>query len=185
MPVVIAMLRGINLGPRNRLKMDALRDLCESLKCRDAQTYVQSGNVIFRTEECDLPRLAKRMEAAIEKRFRFRADVVLRTTAELRDVAARNPFAKRPGVEPSKLLVTFLAADPGAQARAKLEALDTRPEELHIYGRELYTYFPNGMARPKMSWAKIERILKVSGTGRNWNSVTKMLEISRSMDAKK
>jgi uncharacterized protein (DUF1697 family) len=183
MTVIISMLRGVNLGPHRRLKMEELRALYESLKLRDAQTYVQSGNVIFRTEEKDLLRLVKRIEAGIEKKFGFQSDVVLRTVTELRDVVARNPFAKRREIEPSRLLVTFLASDPGEEARAKVLQIKTEPEELRIDGREAYIYFPNGMARPKMSWPAIERVLKVSGTGRNWNSVTKMLEMAEKMEA--
>jgi len=137
MAVVISMLRGVNLGSHNRIKMDALRALYESLKLRDPQTYVQSGNVIFRTERRDLAQLAKRIENGIEQKFGFRSQVILRTTSEMRDVIARNPFAKRRGIDPSKLLVTFLASDPGPEARDKLLKIKTDPEESKIDGREL------------------------------------------------
>ncbi len=185
MAVVIAMLRGVNVGGHNRIKMDGLRTLCTRLKLRDACTYVQSGNVIFRTEERDLALLAKRLQNAIERDFAFRPDVVLRTAAELRGVIARNPFAKRSDIEPNKLLVTFLASDPGPEARQKAAKMKTEPEELRMDRREVYIYFPNGMARPKMSWPAIERTLQTSGTGRNWNSVTKMLEIAEKLESSK
>jgi len=177
------MLRGVNVGGHNKIKMDALKVLCSSLKLKDPQTYVQSGNVIFKTEEKDLAKLTKRLQDALERKFGFRPDVMLRTASELRNVIARNPFAKRNGIEPGRLLVTFLAADPGKEAREKALALKTDPEELHIIGREAYTYFPNGMAHPKIPWTTIERTLKSSGTGRNWNSVTKMLEIAEKLEA--
>jgi uncharacterized protein (DUF1697 family) len=183
MPVIISMLRGVNVGGHNKIKMDALRALYESLKLRDPQTYVQSGNVIFKTQERDLARLTKRIQNGIQRNFGFRPDVIVRTPSELRDVIARNPFATRRGIEPSKLLVTFLAGDPGPAARNALLKIKTDPEELRIHGRELYIYFPNGMARPKVSWLVIERILKTSGTGRNWNSVTNMLEIAEKLEA--
>ena len=183
MTVVISMLRGVNVGAHNRINMEALRALYESLKLRDAQTYVQSGNVIFKTDERDLNKLAKRIADGIEKKFGFRTDVVVRTAAELRDVIARNPFAKRRGIEPGKLLVTFLASDPGEEAREKVRGIKAEPDELRMDGREAYIYFPNGMGRPTLSWATIPKILKVSGTGRNWNSVTKMLEMAESMEA--
>jgi uncharacterized protein (DUF1697 family) len=185
MTVVISMLRGVNLGPHNRVKMEELRALYESLKLREPQTYVQSGNVVFKTDERDLVKLAKRIEGGIEKEFGFQSDVVLRSMAELRDVIARNPFAKRRGIEPSKLLVTFLASDPGEEARVKVRAIRCAPDELFINGRETYIYFPNGMGRPKLSWPTIPKTLKVSGTGRNWNSVTRMLEIAEKMEAAK
>jgi len=182
MAVIISMLRGVNVGGHNKIKMDALRALYKSLKLRDPQSYVQSGNVVFKTEERDLIRLTKRLQNAIERTFGFRPDVIARTCSELRDVIARNPFANRRGIEPSRLLVSFLASDPGAEARDKVLKLKTDPEELRMDGRELYIYFPDGMARPKLSWAAIDRTLKTPGTGRNWNTVTKLLEIAESLE---
>lgn len=183
MAVIISMLRGVNLAAHNRIKMDALRGLYESLKLRDPQTYIQSGNVIFRTEEQDLMKLCKRVQDGIQRSFGFRSDVIVRTCSEMRDVIARNPFAARRNVDPSRLLVTFLASDPGAEARKKVLEIKTDPEELRIDGCEVYIYYPNGMARPKLSWPVIERTLKTSGTGRNWNSVRKLLEIAERMEA--
>jgi uncharacterized protein (DUF1697 family) len=183
MAVIISMLRGVNVGGHNKIKMEALRALYESLKLRDAQTYVQSGNVIFRTDERDMARLAKRIEDGIERKFGFRPDVILRTTAEIRDVVARNPFAKRRGIEPSKLLVSFLASHPGAEAREKVLQLQCDPAELQIDDREVYIYFPNGIGRSKLSLARLEKTLKVPGTGRNWNSVTKMLDMAERLEA--
>jgi uncharacterized protein (DUF1697 family) len=182
MTVVVSMLRGVNLGSHNRIKMDALREVYESLKLRDVQTHVQSGNVVFKTEERNPVSLAKRLEDRIERSFGFRPDVILRTTSELRDVIARNPFAKRRGMDPSKLLVTFLATDPGREAREKVLKMKTNPEKMWIEGRELYVYFPNGMARPKLSFAQIEKALKTSYTGRNWNTVRKLLEIAEKLE---
>lgn len=182
MPVTISMLRAVNVAGHNVIKMDALRELYQSLKLRDAQTYVQSGNVVFRTEERDLALLTKRIQNGIERTFACRPDVILRTTAELRDVIARNPFAKRRGIEPNKLLVTFLAADPGPEVRGQVLKIKCDPEELHIIGRELYIYFLNGMGRTKLSWAVLERALKIPGTGRNWNSVIKLLEMAEELE---
>jgi len=182
MGVIISMLRGVNVGGHNKIKMDALRELYESLKLWDAQSYVQSGNVIFRSDERDISRLTKRIEEGIERKFGFRPDVILRTAAEMREGIARNPFAKRRGIEPNKLLVTFLASDPGEEAREKVRQMKCDPEELRIEGRELYIYFPNGMGRSKLSLARLEKTLKMSGTGRNWNSVTKILEMAEKLE---
>ena len=183
MPVVISMLRAVNVGGHNKIKMDALRDLCASLKLRNPQTYVQSVNVVFQTADRDLALLARRIEQGIKRKFGFRPDAILRTVSELSDAIARNPFAGRPDIEPSKLAVTFLAGEPTAEARGKLLAIKTDPEELRIDGRELYTHFPNGMARPKLSWPLVERTLAIPGTSRNWNTVTKLLEMAESVEA--
>jgi uncharacterized protein (DUF1697 family) len=183
MTAAIAMLRAVNLGSHNRIKMEALRTLCMSLKLRDPQTYVQSGNVVFRTSEKDLTRLAKKIENGIERDFGFRTDVILRSPAEMRSVLARNPFAKRSGIEPNRLLVLFLALDPGPEAKARALSIKADPEEFRMDGREVYIYFPNGIGRSKLSTGLIERALKTPGTGRNWNSVTKMLEMVEKLES--
>lgn len=86
------------------------------------------------------------------------------------------------GLNPAKLLVTFLADEPGAQAQAKLLHLKPNPEELHLIGRELYIYFPNGTGRSKLQWASLAEKLGTSGTARNWNSVIGMLGIAEEME---
>jgi uncharacterized protein (DUF1697 family) len=182
MPVLISMLRGVNVGGHNKVKMDALLALYRSLGLRDPRAYVQSGNVVFKTKARSIPRLADQIEEAIEHGFGFRPSVILRTPGELRDVIVRNPFADRPGIEPGKLLVSFLACDPGAECREKVLMIRTAPEELFMDGRELYVYFPNGMARPKMSWAAVERAHNIPSTGRNWNTVTKLIEIAEELE---
>src|SRR5271166_4847500 len=106
MTVIICLLRGINVGGSNKISMQALREICLALKLRGPQTYIQSGNVVFGTSERDLDKLAKRIEDCIEKGHGFRARVILRTFAEMRDVVARNPFASRKGLEPGKLIVS-------------------------------------------------------------------------------
>ncbi|SRR5258708_6501007 len=178
MTAIIAMLRAVNVGGHQKIKMDELRALCASLKLGDPRTYVQSGNVVFTTAERDLTKLAKGIEDAIERKSGFRPDVILRTAAEMQGVVARNPFAKRKDVEPNKLLVMFLSRDPGPEARAQVLKIKTEPEEFRIDGRELYIYFPNGQGRTKMSWAVVNKALGVPGTGRNWNSVMNLLEMA-------
>src|SRR6266567_3833740 len=100
MTVVISMLRGVNVGGHNLIRMEALKALYASLGLRDAQTYVQSGNVVCRTKERDLAALAKRIENGIERSFGFRPNVIVRTCSDLRDAIARNPFAARSGIDP-------------------------------------------------------------------------------------
>ena len=182
MAVIVSMLRGVNVGGHNMVKMEALRALYESIGLRDPQTYVQSGNVVFRTDVRNVAAVATKIEDAIERSFGFRTPVVVRTSSELRDVIAGNPFARRRGIDPRKLLVTFLASHPSAEAREQVLQIKTEPEELHIDGREVYMYFPNGLARPKLSWVAVEKKLRTPGTGRNWNSVTKLLEIAEKLE---
>jgi uncharacterized protein (DUF1697 family) len=183
MTVMISLLRGLNVGGHHKVKMDELRALYESIGFENVQTYINSGNVLFRTAGRDLVRLRKRIEDAIEPACGFRPDVILRTPSDLRGVIARNPFAARPGMDPSKLAIHFLAADPSAEARQQVLAIKADPEELRIDGRELYIYFPNGMARPKLSMPLVERTLQTSGTSRNWNTVRKLLEMAEKLES--
>jgi uncharacterized protein (DUF1697 family) len=182
MPVLISLLRGVNVGGHHKVKMDNLRALYESLGCADVQTYINSGNVLFKTAGRDLVRLRKRIEGAIESACGFRSDVILRTPSDLRQVIAANPFAARPGIEASKLAIHFLASGPDAAMRAQVLAIDAAPEELHIGARELYIYYTNGMARPKLSLSLVEKTLKMSGTSRNWNTVRKLLEMAEKLE---
>ena len=183
MPIWIAMLRGINVGAHHRIKMEDLRSLFVSLKCEDPQTYVQSGNVIFRAKEKNEPQLTKKIADGIERKFGFRCEVVLRSIVEMQAAVKANPFAKRKDVEPGKLLVNFLAHEPGPGAPAAIAAFKDYPEELHLIGRELYIYFPDGAGKSKLPWAAVDKWLKTPGTARNWNSVTKMLAMAEEMEA--
>ncbi len=117
MPVLISMLRGINVGGHNKIKMDALRALYISLKFENPQTYVQSGNVVFKSKEQDLALIAKRIQQSIEKNFACCPEVILRTADDLRSVIKNNPFARQPNIDPARLLITFLASDPGDPAQ--------------------------------------------------------------------
>jgi uncharacterized protein (DUF1697 family) len=180
---MISLLRGINVGGHHQIKMEPLKALYATLGLRDAQTYIQSGNVVFRSAYRDLALVARRIENGIERTFGFRPDVMVRTCSDLREIIARNPFAARPGLHPSKVHVSFLAGEPDAECRNKTLGIQFDPEELRIEGREMYMYFPNGMARSKLSTALIDRTLKVSGTARNWNTVTKLLEIAQRLEA--
>ena len=181
MPVYISMLRGVNVGGHNLIKMDALRELYTSLKLENPQSYVQSGNVVFRTKKTDETALARAIQSAIEKTFGFRPEIILRSSAELRNVIAANPFAQRAGIEPNKLNVGFLLTKPSPETSKKLETLTNKPEELHLVGRELYIYFPDGMGRSKLP-PLLDRLLKIPTTVRNWNSVTKLAEIANRLE---
>jgi uncharacterized protein (DUF1697 family) len=181
MPAIISLLRAVNLPGHNKVKMDELRDLYESLGLRGAQTYVASGNVVFKTDVKDMARLQKKIEDAIEEAYGFRTGVMLRTSNEMKDIIRRNPFAKRSSIEPNKLVVSFLTGEPGAESKQKIAQIKVGPEELYLDGRELYIYYAGGIGTSKLTAALIERALKVSGTARNWNTVTKLLEMAEAM----
>src|SRR5260370_34783472 len=91
-------------------------------------------------------------------------------------------FVSRHGREASKLLGTLLGSEPGPKAKATVLSLKAHPEDLHLKGRALYIYFPDGAGRSKLAWSSLAQLLKTTGTARNWNSVTKMLEIAEELD---
>ena len=182
MPVYVALLRGVNVVGSSVMKMEALRELCCGLRFQHVQTYVQSGNIVFRARETNQSALAKKIATSIEKKFGFRPEVMLRTPNELRAVVAANPFAKRKDVHPSKLLVNFLLDHPSAELRAKLEAVQPlSQEEIHLIGRELFIYFPTGIGASKTR-GLLDRLLKTTATGRNWNSVTNVLALAEKLE---
>jgi uncharacterized protein (DUF1697 family) len=115
----ICLIRGVNVGGNKLLKMDALRTLCDAIGVKGAKTYLQSGNVVFRSN-VDRGMLTKRIEEGIRKATGFEAKVILRTAGEIRDVIAGNPFVTGPQRNPKALLVAFLGGPVSKDAKALL-----------------------------------------------------------------
>lgn len=180
MPVIISMLRGINLGPNNRIRMEALREVYTAEGMQSVQTFIQSGNVVFKTAARDMGRLSGRLEKAFEARFGFRSATILRTLPELEHVISDNPFAGRDGIEPSKLLVVFLRAELAKDSRNAIQGVSCGPEEVHVHEREIFIYFPEGMGRSRL-FGSVDRTLGGPATARNWNTVTKLAEIGSTL----
>lgn len=159
MPTFIALIRGINVGGHKQLAMSDVKAICESHGYTNVKTLLNSGNVVFEAKKAD----AKKLKDAID------ANVILVTPEELEKVLANSPFDTS---DPGHLLVMFLDADPKG-------TLDwPGPEKLHLKGRHLYLYYPNGQGRSKLTNALIERRLGVSGTARNWNTLTKLSNLA-------
>jgi uncharacterized protein (DUF1697 family) len=169
----VALLRGINVGGRTKLPMAELRALMETLGHEDVVTYIQSGNVVFRSAAKEA-KVASDIAAGIKKEFGYQLPVIVRTRAQLAKVVAGNPYLKS-GAEPSKLHVTFLAAKPTATAIAKLDPDRCPPDEFIVSGREIFMLLPNGMGRTKLTIDYFEKRLATQGTARNWNTVNKLL----------
>lgn len=178
MPTYIAMLRGINVGGHKKVAMAELRKSFAALGFDRVQTYIQSGNVVFRAAKGSAAELCKKIENRILADFGFPVPVILRTASEMRKVLQDNPFLKKSGIDISKLHVIFLSAAPQPPAVRKLKDLKTAPEDLRYCGREIYHYCPNGVAESKLFRADFDRLLSVRATSRNWNTVTKLCELS-------
>ncbi len=171
----VALLRGINIGPRQRVSMPDLRALIEGLGYTDVETLVQSGNVIF-TSRAAPATLEKTLEQEIEKQLGVDPAVVVRTRDELAAAIEANPF-KVPK-NPKDLHVTFLSGKPDKDAVKKLEAADFPPDELKVAGREIYILYADGMGRSELAKQLGRAKLGVAATDRNWNTVTKLLEMA-------
>ena len=171
MPRYVGLLRGVNLGSKNRVAMGELRALVESLGHTDVSTFIQSGNVLFTTSKAIT---AKSFESAIDKELGIDITVVLRTASELKTVVNANPFKD---VDLSKLHVGFMANKPAASVVKTLDADQFAPEAFVVQRREVYLHLPNGMGRTKLP-AYLDRRLKVPTTIRTWKTVTKLLELA-------
>lgn len=172
----IVLLRGINLGPRNRVAMPALRELFGNEGFEDVRTYLQSGNAVL---SAALPpeRLAGECKRAIAEAFGLDIDVVVRTRDELAEVVARNPLAKI-ALNPKRYQVTFLARELDQRAIQRLASQATADERLVAIGRELYAWHPEGVARSRL-WARLGgQGLGVSATSRNWTTVEALLQMA-------
>jgi uncharacterized protein (DUF1697 family) len=181
MPVYISLLRGINVGGNKKMEMGDLRALVESLGIPNVQTLLQSGNVVFQNERTDRLTLSRQLEEGIEQRFGFHSDILLRTLDELEEVIRRNPLSLD-HADPSKLVVMFLSDSPTQDAIRSLVKAYAGPETIRVTGHEAYLYYPDGQGRSKLTNTLIERKLNVTGTARNWNTVTKLLDLAKSVE---
>ena len=172
----IALLRGINVGGRNKLPMTDLRALFEGAGCEDIRTYIQSGNVVFRAAPGLARGIPERIGRAIEAAYGLRVPVTTRTAAELRAMAEGNPFLAE--ADPKCLHVAFLADEPEPERLAALDPDRSPPDEWRVVGREIYLHLPNGMGRTKITNAWLDRTLGTMSTARNWRTVLKLVEMS-------
>ena len=172
----VAMLRGINVGGKTKVPMADLRAALADMGLDDVSTYIQSGNVIFRSS-ISPSTLPPAIEHAIDGAFGLAVKVVVRTSAELAGVVKHNPLVGG-GRDLTKLHVTFLASQPAAARMAHIEAEAFLPDEIRVLGREVYLHCPAGYGRTKLNNAFLERTLGTVGTTRNWNTVTTLARMS-------
>ncbi len=167
----IALLRGINVGGKNKLPMKQLAQVFSELGCDEIRTYIQSGNVVFKAG--DVGRFAPRLTKALHLRFGFQVPVVLRSADELDGIARRNPFLAT-GADPKSLHVAFLAEVPDPERPDELDPQRSPGDTFVVRGREVYLHCPNGFARTKLTNAYFDARLGTTSTIRNWKTVLKL-----------
>jgi uncharacterized protein (DUF1697 family) len=170
------LLRGVNVGGRNKIAMADLRQILGDLGYADVKTHLQSGNAVL-SAELPSDQLAGDIAGELGGRLGMRCAVLIRTGAELAKVVAGNPLGREPD-NPSHYFVAFLSAAPDSAAAARLRAQDFGPDRAWIKGSHGYMWCPNGMADTKLTYALLEKQLGVVATARNWNTVRKLAELT-------
>ena len=174
MTTFVSLFRGINVGGHQSVRMDALKELHESLGLLAVETYIQSGNVVFTSDDVDVTQIQKDIEDGFAQKFGFQVKVMVRNADEFNVMIGNNPFQNQPMKESKWVVAMFLATQPMSTALEDIQKTYTGPEELHIIGQEVYIYYPEGIGRSKLTNTFLEKKLKTTGTARNWNTVLRL-----------
>ncbi|MCA1665631.1 MAG: DUF1697 domain-containing protein [Myxococcales bacterium] len=173
----VALLRGINVGGKNKLPMATLSALFADEGATSVTTFIQSGNVVFDAPPPLAKTIASRVERQIEKKLALRVPLVLRSAGEMAEAVARNPFVAA-GVDADELHLMFLADEPAAKLVAALDAQRSPGDSFTLVGRDLYVRLPNGAARTKLTNAYFDKALATVSTMRNWRTVLELCELA-------
>ena len=177
----VALLRGINIGPRNRIAMPALREALGEAGFAAVQTYVQSGNIVF-ASRAKADTVRRKVKQAIADDFGLEIDVLVRSAADLARIAKANPL-KQVATNPKRYQVTFLESKLPAKTVRELEKLAAHGEQVVARGKEVYAWTPDGIARSKL-WAKLAGAsLGVTATSRNWTTVEALRDLAGGSEA--
>lgn len=178
MTVHIALLRAVNLPSHNKIAMRDLVPLFAGVGLHDAQSLLQTGNVVFRSTGAIPAQLERRLEEAARKRLGLTTDVFVRTAREWQAVMAGNPFPDEAERDPSHLLVVCLKEAPDRRAEAALRGAIIGREAVCVRDRQAYIVYPDGIGRSRVTAAVIEKHLGTRGTGRNWNTVLRLAALA-------
>jgi uncharacterized protein (DUF1697 family) len=174
----VALLRGVNVGGKNKLPMKDLAAMFVDVGCSEVRTFIQSGNVVFKSPAGLAAKVAALVAAEITRRFGYNTPVVLRTTNQLADALANNPFVPLGATEDS-LHVMFLADLPTAAAVAALDPERSPGDTYTVRGRDIYLRLHNGAGKSKLTNAYFDSKLATVSTARNWRTVNKLLEMMK------
>ncbi|HEX8278435.1 MAG TPA: DUF1697 domain-containing protein [Segetibacter sp.] len=180
METYISILRGINVSGHRKIEMAGLKALYEELKFKEVVTYIQSGNVIFKTGETSAGSILKTIEKAIADRYHFHVPVIVRSLPEMARIISANPFLKENDIDIEKLHVTFLAEAPEFSKIESLKNVQHPPDKFIIAENDIYLYCPGGYGNTKLSNNFFENKLKVTATTRNWKTVNKLVGLAKS-----
>lgn len=179
MTTYIALLRGINVGGNKIIKMQDLKTTFQSLGFHNVRTYIQSGNVLFESDEESESLLSGVIERQIKEIFGFDVSVMIRTLAEMEQTIANNPFHLSEPEDFKRWYVSFLPAEPSAEARDKLRIYENGPDKIRFIGREMYVLYDVSVSQSPLFKVPFDKILGMSVTARNWNTANKLVTMGR------
>jgi uncharacterized protein (DUF1697 family) len=177
MTMYVALLRGVNVGKHHRVSMAAVRDTLAQAGFAGVTTHIQTGNLLLESRRRGPAAIGRSIEDALRKGLDIDVDVIVRTAAELSELARANPFLAR-GADPATLHVAFLKTRPPADAARQVTDVRFGDDEFELRGEEIYLRYAHGLGRSKMNPAFFERVLRTPATVRNWNVVTRLLELA-------
>ena len=176
MALYLALFRGINVSGKKIIKMEDLRKHMDTAGYKNVNTYIQSGNVIFESDETSKSKIAAAIETMIEKQYGFEVVVFVVDMDDVNRAVANNPFAKKGELEEGtkKLYVTFLSEKPSVENMEKLQQAPIGEDIIELKGDILYFKLVSKASESKLSNNLIESKLKVRATTRNWNTTLKL-----------
>jgi uncharacterized protein (DUF1697 family) len=176
-PVLVVLLRGINLGSKRRVAMADLRGLLEGLGYDDVRTHLQSGNAVLRAPARSTAAVERAVTAAIAAGLGMKVDVVARTAAQMAAVVETDPFGPI-ATDPGRYLVTFLARKPPASWLDSIDPQAYAPEQVAVVGKEIYLWLPSGVQGSKLARTISDKKLGGTATSRSWNVVTRLAALA-------
>ncbi len=173
----LILLRGINVSGHNMIKMDALKKALEEIGFQNVVTYIQSGNVFVETDEESGFSVGFKIKQEIYKTFGHEVPVIVVSKSDLEWSFKNNPFLKQKDVDTKKLYVAFISKELSSSAINELKISQFKPDEAVIEGNRIFIKYDIGAGKTRLDQKYIEKKLNVTATIRNWNSVTKLLEM--------
>jgi len=171
------LLRGINVSGQKKIRMQELREICESIGLDNVSSYLQSGNLVFDSSDAEAQSVASSIELGIREHFGFNVPTIIRSKEEFAEVVAINPMVGKDGIDESKLAVVFLSKRPSPADLGRTEAEHSGQDRFAIAGRHIYLHCPGGFGRTKLSNHLFESRLGVTATTRNWRTVNALFDI--------
>jgi len=177
MNTYVCLIRGINVSGHKKIRMQELRELCESIGLENVASYLQSGNLVFDSPDAEAQSVGSLVELGIRERFDFIVPTIIRSKDEYGEIIDGNPFADIDGIDTTKLCVVFLAEEPAPADLERIEAENSGPDIFAAVGRHIFLHCPGGFGLTKLSNNFFENRLRVVATSRNWRTVNALFDM--------